>query len=66
MPELQVWHLTKLYWHTVEFGLVREGGELRAFGAGVLSSFGEMEHFKEVRRGTWVGRLLLVMEAVGR
>ncbi len=40
----QIWHLTKTYWYTVEFGLVREGGVPKAFGAGVLSSFGELQH----------------------
>ena len=29
--------LGALYWYTVEFGLVREGGDLRIYGAGVLS-----------------------------
>lgn len=33
--------LARLYWYTVEFGLAREGGALRIFGAGILSSFGE-------------------------
>jgi phenylalanine-4-hydroxylase len=33
--------LARLYWYTVEFGLAREEGELRIFGAGILSSFGE-------------------------
>jgi len=35
--------LASVYWFTVEFGLVREGDAIKAFGAGVLSSFGEME-----------------------
>jgi phenylalanine-4-hydroxylase len=33
--------LARLYWYTVEFGLMREKGALRIFGAGILSSFGE-------------------------
>jgi len=33
--------LARLYWYTVEFGLVREGGDLRLYGAGIVSSFGE-------------------------
>ncbi|MEO8056406.1 MAG: phenylalanine 4-monooxygenase [Acidobacteriota bacterium] len=35
--------LELVYWYTLEFGLVEEGGTLRTYGAGVLSSFGEME-----------------------
>ncbi|MEZ5709134.1 MAG: phenylalanine 4-monooxygenase [Blastomonas sp.] len=29
--------LSALYWYTVEFGLIREGDKLRAYGAGILS-----------------------------
>jgi len=33
--------LARLYWYTVEFGLVATGRGLRAYGAGILSSSGE-------------------------
>jgi phenylalanine-4-hydroxylase len=33
--------LARLYWYTVEFGLARQKGELRIYGAGILSSHGE-------------------------
>jgi len=36
-------YLARLYWYTVEFGLVREDGDLRIFGAGILSSFTETQ-----------------------
>jgi phenylalanine-4-hydroxylase len=33
--------VARLYWHTVEFGLCREDGEVRILGAGLASSLGE-------------------------
>lgn len=36
--------LGRLYWFTVEFGLVEADGETKAFGAGLLSSFKELEN----------------------
>ena len=38
----QLERLDRAYWFTMEFGWVREGGERKAFGAGLLSSAGEL------------------------
>jgi phenylalanine-4-hydroxylase len=39
--------LARLYWYTVEFGLIATGDGLRAYGAGILSSAGELRHSVE-------------------
>lgn len=36
--------VARIYWHSVEFGLAREGEEVKILGAGLASSFGEA-HF---------------------
>lgn len=38
--------VSKVFWFTLEFGVMREGAELRAYGAGILSSYGEIEEFR--------------------
>ncbi len=42
--EEQLEQLGRLYWFTVEFGLIAEGNATKAFGAGLLSSYSELEH----------------------
>lgn len=39
--------LSRLYWYTIEFGLIRQHGSLRAYGAGILSSPGELRYAVE-------------------
>ena len=36
--------LNRFYWHTIEFGMVREFGDKKIYGAGILSSHGETKH----------------------
>jgi phenylalanine-4-hydroxylase len=38
--------LIRAYWYSIEFGVVREGHALKAVGAGLLSSFGELGRFE--------------------
>jgi phenylalanine-4-hydroxylase len=40
--------LSRVFWFSLEFGVVVEEGELRAYGAGILSSYGEIDEFRSM------------------
>src|SRR5690606_29700610 len=39
-------YVADVFWFTIEFGVMWEDGELRAYGAGLLSSYGAIEEFR--------------------
>jgi phenylalanine-4-hydroxylase len=44
---------SKVFWFTLEFGVVWEADELRTYGAGLLSSYGEIEAFRDAEIREW-------------
>jgi phenylalanine-4-hydroxylase len=43
-PDIE--RIGRVYWYTLEFGVAREEGALKVYGAGLLSSFGELGRFE--------------------
>jgi phenylalanine-4-hydroxylase len=48
--DVGITRIERLYWHTLEFGVIRERGRLKVCGAGLLSSVGEIERFERDAR----------------
>jgi phenylalanine-4-hydroxylase len=44
---------SRVFWFTLEFGVVWEHGELRTYGAGLLSSYGEIDAFRDAEIRMW-------------
>jgi phenylalanine-4-hydroxylase len=44
---------SRVFWFTLEFGVVMERGEAKAYGAGLLSSFGEIDTFRDAELRAW-------------
>jgi phenylalanine-4-hydroxylase len=55
-------HFSKAFWFTLEFGVVWESGDLKAYGAGLLSSFGEMNAYRTAEIRDWDPDAMAVME----
>ncbi len=49
--------LSRLFWFTVEFGLVHEDGRLKIYGSGLISSHGESEHALTAPEGRGEGKV---------
>jgi phenylalanine-4-hydroxylase len=44
---------SRVFWFTLEFGVVYEDGAVKAYGAGLLSSYGEIETFRDAEIRSW-------------
>jgi phenylalanine-4-hydroxylase len=53
---------SKTFWFTLEFGVVWEEGDLKAYGAGLLSSFGELNAYRDAELREWDPDAMAVTE----
>lgn len=45
--------LIRVYWYTIEFGVLQETDTIKVYGAGHLSSFGEIQRVREAQLRPW-------------
>jgi phenylalanine-4-hydroxylase len=53
---------SRVFWFTLEFGVVRQDGELKTYGAGLLSSYGEIDAFRSAEIRPWDLRQMGTLE----
>ncbi|MDQ2790342.1 MAG: phenylalanine 4-monooxygenase [Pseudonocardiales bacterium] len=44
---------SRIFWFTLEFGVLHEDGAMKAYGGGLLSSYGEIEAFRDAEIRPW-------------
>ena len=44
VSERELARLAAIYWFTIEFGMCKQDGELKVYGAGILGGLGELEY----------------------